>query len=180
MTSANAFYATSSSDDANDRLYLMSSFGQWFRLNRTLTESQRFPPLDSVVGGLVNDGGVVDPSYLARRSRTAVLLDSLAEICVQRKGDIFAVGLVVPPSRSSGHGPSRDVDPFTSHADDRPTFLVAANAGVPTETRIYLTGIAKELRRLANKVMPEEPSNVDPNNQSPPPRLSDEQIIGKL
>jgi hypothetical protein len=181
MTLANAYAATSSPDDANDELYLMSTFGKSFKLNRTLTESQRFPPLGSVVGGLVNDGWVADPSYHARRSRTAVLLDSLAEICVQRKGDIFAVGLVVPPARVSGRGLARDVDPFTSYAEDKPTFFVAANAGVPTETRTYLTDIAKELRRLANKVvLPEEPSNADPNRQSPRPELSDEQIIGKL
>ncbi len=135
----------------------------------------------AIRSGLVTDSGLVDHPFLARPYGTTARLDRMAESCERKKGDIFAVGLVVPRARLAERCSSHNADPFVSHADDKPIFVVAANSGVPQETKPYVRAIASELRRLANKsVLPTDLSDVDPDKLSPRPHLSEQQNWGQL
>jgi hypothetical protein len=162
---------TSVASRSNDDIYLLSSFGFRFRLNRTLTDRERFADPGDISGGLVSYGGQ-DPAYHNRRSRTAVLLDSLADVCVHHLGEVYAVGLVVPGS-SAGSTTAPLSSAMGEPGEDSascPTLVVAANAGVPRETEVFLRKLLKELRALAKKLLPpERPSGADPDGRSPPP-----------
>jgi hypothetical protein len=166
---------------SNDEIYVLSSFGYRIRLNRTLKDDERFADPGQVSGGLVSYTGL-DPAYHDRRSRTAVLLDSLAEVCVHRPGEVFAVGLVVPRSAASSTVAPPTGAPGATAAKTvmAPRLIVAANAGVPHETRLYLHKLLKKLQALAQVViLSEKPSGVDPDSRSPPPPVRDEKLLGE-
>jgi hypothetical protein len=171
---------TSIANRSNDDIYLLSSFGFSFRLNQTLTDGERFADPGNISSGLVSYCGQ-DPAYHNRLSRTAVLLDSLADFCVHRLGEVYAVGLVVPGS-SAGSTTVLLSSAIGKPSDDSTsclTLVVVANAGFPRETEVFLRRLLKELRALARKLLPpKRPSGADPDGRSPPPPVEGALLCG--
>jgi hypothetical protein len=145
----------------NDDLYLMSSYGRRYGLDKEKENDKK--PADEEVStfsnGLVLYDNGSDPRD-GRRSRTAIILDSIAEICLSQPGEVYAVACVVPLKKHSTAASA-------SLADKPPTLIVAENRGVPPETQRYLHDVLQGLRRISLLARPTFPPKVDPYSRSP-------------
>ena len=120
----------------HDEIDIMSGFAYRAKLfSERSVQCSLF--MDEVVGGLA-----LEP---ARRSRTARILDSLAQVAVSET-EVFAVGAA---------------DPSLSEI----TFKFAANEGVPGRTREYLARLLDLLQRLAKAHQPKV-TKADPDDDT--------------
>jgi hypothetical protein len=150
----------------NNDIYMMSAFGSRYRLHVATGTVVREPKLE-VDDGLVYYGGVRG-SHIDRRSRTAILLDALAEICVERTQEIYAVGLAVPVLDDAAVQTAKNQQSIpTPRSQIAPTLVVASNCGVSKATRPYLKEVLELLRCMAESESTLLPSHYEPLTLSP-------------
>jgi hypothetical protein len=150
----------------NDELYLMSRYGRKYGLNKDKDEKLADEEDVTVTNGLVFYDECSDPQE-GRRSRTALLLDSIAEICLSRPGQVYAVACVVPLKRPHMATPLDNAAASASSADNRPTLIVAENSSMTLETQRYLHDVIQRLQRISILAKPLFPSDYDPYSWSP-------------
>ncbi len=144
----------------------MSVFGKKFALHVATDTIVREPDVP-VDGGLERYGGFKDPPD-DRRSHTAILLDSLAEICVSRPGEVYAVGLAVPVlDKAAVQFAVHEKSIPAPCSKIAPTLVVAANQGVPKATRTYLKDVLEHLRDMAETEVASQPTTYEPFAKSP-------------
>jgi hypothetical protein len=151
----------------NNDLYLMSRYGRQYNLYAVDDEPQASP--GEVTHGLVFYDASSDPRE-GRRSRTAVLLDSIAEICISQPGEVYAVACIVPRQRPrQASAIPHDEAADTSAVDNQATLIVAENNGVTIETQHYLHHVIQLLQGISVLVRPTWLAPPDPHKRSPSP-----------
>jgi hypothetical protein len=156
----------------NEDIYLMSRYGRLHNLYGVDDELQASPK--DVTHGLVSYDPSMDPRE-GRRSRTAILLDSIAEICVSEPGDVYAVACVVPlPQLGEASAIPGNAAAENASADKQATLIVAENKGVTIMTQHYLHDVIQRLNGISELVRPTWRDPVDPHkrSQSPPDKTS--------
>jgi hypothetical protein len=147
----------------NDDLYLMSKYARQYNLyDVDNQEHEQAADLPSVSHGLVFCDDRSDPQD-SRRSRTALILDSVAEICLSEPKQVYAVGCVVPLERRPTSAIPND------KANKGLTLLVAENRGVTIETQRYLQSVIDGLQRISKLARPVLPAQYNPYSRSPSP-----------
>jgi hypothetical protein len=150
----------------NNDLYLMSAYGRQYGLDKEKKpddEEVNKPgggEVAHVSNGLVYYDEESDPGGDGRRSRTAILLDSVAEICLSQPGEVYAVACVVPLSRPTAAA-------SVTSADRPPTLIVAANHGVPPMTQQYLHAVLLKLKGISEETRPGFRPKVDKSSRTP-------------
>ncbi len=154
-------HADATMRELDAKIRILTTFAHKSYTTKTSSDARR-SELRGIGPGLVENALDNDPPF-GRMTRTAHLLDSLAQICVSDR-EIFAVALAV-------HG-------------NHPTkfeLVFAANAGVTPTTIAYLNKLHESLDEFADAVAE--------NDQSPPTRPSpslagvcalDSDVRGKL
>jgi hypothetical protein len=138
----------------HDEIQLMSAFGSRAQLYPKREERRLRSFVDVSYGFVLSLGDAPDPQEQSGRlSRTARILDSLAQVAVSDR-EVVAVGIC-----------------YISNG--RFKFVFAANDGISKSTQNYLAGLYKSIKALAQEKMAKEDPNVNRHEATPPRKYED-------